>query len=231
MDTDSSSFCPIHVSYRNLAEKGLYRDLDRWEMKLDLYGAFIHCFNDVLDTNIECPYSPESCECPEVSQEYCEKYGRLYMWSAAVDSAGIIPGNTAVNCDYRTNCLSGIRGVCPKGWHLPDSTEWVILHKATIREDFDSLGVLRSTTGWDDYGLKGTDAYGFSALPAVSGTVRGLRGGGQIWWSSSGYNGNATHYTRTTYAPGFNSSLLFFETAAGWEGGLFSVASVRCVKD
>jgi uncharacterized protein (TIGR02145 family) len=232
MDMDSSSFCPFHISYRNLVEKGLYSgDLDRWEMKLDLYGAFIHCFNDVLDTNIECPYSPESCECPEVSQEYCEKYGRLYMWSAAVDSAGIIPGNTAVNCDYYANCQSGIRGVCPVGWHLPDSTDFAMLRKATIGYLPDSLGVLRSTTGWDDYGLKGSDAYGFSALPAVFGTVRELRGGWQIWWSSSGYDGNATHYTRTTYAPCFNSSLVFFETAADWKGDLFSVASVRCIKD
>jgi uncharacterized protein (TIGR02145 family) len=231
MDMDSSSFCPIHVSYRNLVEKGFSGNTDFWKMDWEFYTSVPYCFNDVLDTNIECPYSPESCECPDISWAYCEKYGRLYMWSAAVDSAGIIPGNTAVNCDYRTNCLSGIRGVCPKGWHLPDSTEWLILYKATIRDGLDSLGVLRSTTGWDDYGLKGTDAYGFSALPAVSGTVRKLRGGWQLWWSSSGYDRYATHYTRTTYAPGFNSSLLFFETAADWIADIFSVASVRCVKD
>ena len=225
MDTDSSSFCPIHVSYRNLAEKGkglFSGGTDFWKMDWELYTSVPHCFNDVLDTNIECPYSPESCECPDISWEYCEKYGRIYLWVAAVDSAGIIPGNTVVNCDYRANCQSVIRGVCPVGWHLPDSTDFAILRRATIGYSSDSLGVLRSTTGWDDYGLKGTDAYGFSAHPAVSGTVTDLRGGGQIWWSSDGYN------FHLTYAPAFDASLYFNRIKNIY---YLPVASVRCIKD
>ena len=225
MDTHSSSFCPIHVSYRNLAEKGkglFSGGTDFWKMDWELYTSVPHCFNDVLDTNIECPYSPESCECPDISWEYCEKYGRIYLWVAAVDSAGIIPGNTVVNCDYRANCQSVIRGVCPVGWHLPDSTDFAILRRATIGYSSDSLGVLRSTTGWDDYGLKGTDAYGFSAHPAVSGTVTDLRGGGQIWWSSDGYN------FHLTYAPAFDASLYFNRIKNIY---YLPVASVRCIKD
>jgi Fibrobacter succinogenes major domain (Fib_succ_major). len=37
----------------------------------------------------------------------CAKYGRLYLWSAAMDSAGIIPGNSANGCGDGTICNLG----------------------------------------------------------------------------------------------------------------------------
>ena len=87
----------------------------------------------------------------------CSKYGRLYLWSAAV-------GKSEDECGFGFTCgLSGrVRGVCPEGWHLPDNTEWNKLFTAVG----DSAGKkLRSLTGWADNG-NGTDAYGFSAFPA-----------------------------------------------------------------
>ena len=51
-----------------------------------------------------------------------QKFGLLYRWTAAV-------GKSEAECGYRDKCgLSGkVRGVCPVGWHLPDSTEWEAL--------------------------------------------------------------------------------------------------------
>lgn len=99
--------------------------------------------------------------------ENCEKYGRLYLWSAMMDSAGVFPENTKTKgCGRGVECkgAASVRGVCPKGWHVPDSSEWL-----TLRDAMDEFSIsdwskkLKSTSGWSDE--NGTDEYGFSALP------------------------------------------------------------------
>ncbi len=60
-------------------------------------------------------------------------YGRLYTWSAAMDSAAFFDDCDGCNTSKGRDV---IRGVCPAGWHLPDSTEWVALWEftcATVR--------------------------------------------------------------------------------------------------
>lgn len=59
--------------------------------------------------------------------------GRLYTWSAAMDSAAFFDDCDGCNTSKGRDV---IRGVCPAGWHLPDSAEWVALWKftcATVR--------------------------------------------------------------------------------------------------
>ena len=68
----------------------------------------------------------------------CGKSGRIYTWDAAKE-------------------------VCPSGWHLPDTTEWVALFSAVGTRGMAGRN-LKSTTGWADNG-NGVDAYGFSVLP------------------------------------------------------------------
>ena len=95
----------------------------------------------------------------------CAKYGRLYTWSAAMDSVGTWSAN-GKGCGYGVQCtpIYPVRGICPEGWHLPNDTEWDTLFVAV-----GGLGVagnvLKSQTGWDNNG-NGTDVFGFSALPA-----------------------------------------------------------------
>ena len=62
---------------------------------------------------------------------YCAKWGRIYKWSAAMDSAGLVKSNYANNCGKGTTCSprTPVRGVCPVGWHLPSSDEWSSLIK------------------------------------------------------------------------------------------------------
>ena len=71
--------------------------------------------------------------CMDNKPEYCGKYGRMYLWSAAVDSAALF-SDDAKGCGYfemRAEWLrcpneSGkyVRGVCPKGWHVPIFSEY-----------------------------------------------------------------------------------------------------------
>ena len=95
----------------------------------------------------------------------CAKYGRLYTWSAAMDSVGTWSAN-GKGCGYGVQCTPTypVRGICPEGWHLPNDTEWDTLFVAVGGLEVAG-NVLRSQTGWDNNG-NGTDAFGFSALPA-----------------------------------------------------------------
>ena len=95
----------------------------------------------------------------------CAKYGRLYTWSAAMDSVGTWSAN-GKGCGYGVQCtpIYPVRGICPEGWHLPNDTEWDTLFVAVGGSEVAG-NVLRSQTGWDNNG-NGTDAFGFSALPA-----------------------------------------------------------------
>ena len=98
----------------------------------------------------------------------CDKYGRLYTWSAAMDSAGVF-SNDCKGCGYGTVYSAGgtIQGVCPEGWHLPNKAEWDTLFTNVGGEDVAGR-MLKSEEGWNDYSesTEGIDSYGFSALPA-----------------------------------------------------------------
>ena len=103
----------------------------------------------------------------------CVSYGRLYTWSAAMDSAGVFSQN-ALGCGRNAECSASgkVRGVCPEGWHLPDSTEILALLKymecekdETLANAYDHCASrLKSTSDW--HGGEGTDDYGFTALAA-----------------------------------------------------------------
>ena len=89
----------------------------------------------------------------------CQKYGRFYTWAAAV-------GKSEDECGYGKYCNLGnekVRGICPEGWHLPDTTEWGELNKAVGGREMAGKK-LKSTEGWNNGG-NGTDDFGFSAVP------------------------------------------------------------------
>lgn len=105
-------------------------------------------------------------------QNRCEKYGRLYTWSVAMDSAGTFSDN-GKECGYGKKCshTRRVRGICPEGWHLPDTTELKTLF-STVGGQKTAGKMLKSTSGWRFIGGSGDktgdgiDAYGFNALPA-----------------------------------------------------------------
>jgi uncharacterized protein (TIGR02145 family) len=78
---------------------------------------------------------PESADsssfCFENKVDSCESLGRLYRWSAAMDSAALFSVDSK-GCGYDTTCSAGsvVRGVCPEGWHLPTKENLEELVKA-----------------------------------------------------------------------------------------------------
>ena len=105
--------------------------------------------------------------CYNDSMDYCAKYGRLYTWSAAMDSAGLF-SNSGKGCGNNTFCNLDsvvVQGVCPEGWHIPVDVEFDILAFAVGKYNPNGGKVLKSANDWGDNG-NGSDAFGFSALPA-----------------------------------------------------------------
>ncbi|MDR0518159.1 MAG: fibrobacter succinogenes major paralogous domain-containing protein [Fibromonadaceae bacterium] len=151
--------------------------------------------------------------CHNDSISYCDKYGRLYDWTRAMEA-------------------------CPKGWHLPSDAEWDKLYRyvdgdkgTESRYDDSKMAgkYLKATSGWNDYEGKsgnGENTYGFSALPGGSGYSGGSFndnvGNEGIWWSASEYNGSYSYYRFMYYS---NEGVLWSSFSKSF---LFSV---RCVQD
>ena len=99
----------------------------------------------------------------------CSKYGRLYTWSATVDSAAVFStAGKGCGCHASSSPRGIVRGVCPVGWHVPSVSEFQTL--ISYVGGYSVAGAnLKSTSGWksnSEYVGNGSDSYGFSALPA-----------------------------------------------------------------
>ena len=142
--------------------------------------------------------------CYNNDPDSCAKYGRYYLWSAAMDSTAIL-GDSGEVCGYTATCASAdsatmVRGVCPEGWHLPGSLEFKTL--LTV--------------------ISATNDLGFSALPAGHRLVDGefLDNNGSAFWSSDESEANDAYNMVDLN----ESRLVFFSDKR-------IAASVRCVKD
>lgn len=168
--------------------------------------------------NFEAPNS----HCYDEKMNNCDDFGRLYTWAVAVDSVGLFSAN-GKGCGYGLECtpILPTQGVCPSNWHLP------------TKEEFDTLLVsaggvsvatemLKSTSGWYR-DSNGTDAWGFSALPAGM-----WKPNGSAMMSSRAHFWTVTeNHTLSSYCLLLNfagESLLYGEQK--WYG-----LSVRCVKN
>ena len=178
-------------------------------------------------------YETDNSFCIKDSAEYCEKYGRLYTWAAAMDSAGTWSTN-GKGCGYLKTCLPiyPVRGVCPEGWHLPTQSDWNTLFTAVggvQDEDYayrwNGAGtVLKSTGGWYNDG-NGTDAYGLSALPAGNRNRHG-------YFYNDGYNANFWSATEDDSYGAYYMYLGYDSEGAYLHDGYKIYGfSVRCLKD
>ena len=193
---------------------------NRWWMAENLNYEYLLSENS-LDTLSSC-YND--------SLSYCEKYGRLYRWSAAMDSAAIFSSD-GEGCGDERLCKPKypLRGVCPKGWSLPTTLEWNKMFVAVGGYQTAAL-MLKADSGWFNGG-EGLDAYGFSLLPAGFATKTAENfytriGDYTIFWSSIEIDK-------------FHSSFLSFsrydDTAWGDDhtvmNGKNARHSVRCIKN
>ncbi|MCL2219904.1 MAG: fibrobacter succinogenes major paralogous domain-containing protein [Chitinispirillia bacterium] len=163
-------------------------------------------------------YNASGSACYNNVPDSCAKYGRLYGWLVVMDWAS-----------SSTLSPSGVRGVCPEGWHVPSDNEWETLVKyvdPNASGDYDNNAgtKLKSTTGWSSGG-NGTDNYGFSALP-----------GGGRWNDGNFYDaGNYGHWWSATESAASIARLLgmryddvYADRYSSDETNLFSA---RCLRD
>ena len=103
--------------------------------------------------------------CYENDSFNCDKYGRLYTWSAAMDSAAQFSENAGTECGYMRSCTPNNlhRGVCPDGWHVPTDAEYDTLFFYT-GGFLSASWNLKSASSW--YSGFSANQYGFSVLPA-----------------------------------------------------------------
>ncbi|SOD15627.1 major paralogous domain-containing protein [Fibrobacter sp. UWB16] len=154
----------------------------------------------------------------------CDKYGRLYIWAAAMDSAGLL-NDDAKGCGYDVDCSPKfpVQGVCPSGWHLPNQAEWLTLY-STVGSKSLALEALKSQNGWCN-NSNGTDAFGFSGLPAgygYEGSYGSFKNNGcyAVFWTSTGNNRWYANYEELYYEKEYLSS-----------GNKLYSFSIRCVKN
>lgn len=172
-------------------------------------------------------YNAIGSTCCNKDPATCPKYGRFYNWTTAMDDAASSNANP-----------SGVKGVCPTGWHLPSMAEWNAL-KTYVESDKGCTSCaakhLKAQIGWESCGTSGedssypcNDSFGFAALPNCAlaltiGTTQKDYSKDGDWWSSTkdeGFVASANHLY-VSYSKNYTS--ISRETR--------DFCSVRCVKD
>ncbi len=168
--------------------------------------------------------------CYDNDENNCEEYGALYPWG------------TLMNGEGSSNYVpSGIKGICPSGWHIPSDEEWNDLERylGTEEENIYTQGLntrgrvghlLRSTSGWyteEFMGYQGYDSFGFNVKPA---------GSKNYWNSNDAFGGLSYHayfWTSTAYGDAsaydrnFDNAFNILRSGTLGRMGF----SVRCVKN
>jgi uncharacterized protein (TIGR02145 family) len=142
-------------------------------------------------------YDVEGSKSYDNSPANCAKYGRLYIWEAAM-------------------------AACPIGWHVPTKAEWMQLLDFA-GGSLTAGAKLKAMDGWKNDG-NGTDDYGFSALPSGSGTSDGYfsgAGGYGNWWSATE---RFTSYAYRWYMGHSYASVL---RSSNYKTNLFSVRCIQ----
>lgn len=99
-------------------------------------------------------YNASGSKCYQNDTNNCNTYGKLYNWNTAMDGSGSSSSNP-----------SGVRGICPQGWHLPSSSEWNELI-AFLGGTHVAGGKMKATNLWLSPNTGATNSSGFTALPS-----------------------------------------------------------------
>ena len=166
------------------------------------------------------------CYYPDSNAMVAETYGLLYNYMAA-----------SIEGERSFAEPSGIRGICPAGWHIPAIGEWEQMTNYLESQRVYYAGdistniakSLAAQTNWMEdtvytYSVGNTPSNnnmtGFSALPA--GSYSDSTGAYACFWSCSGEQPTAISVFRLDYnLPGATADMLSPD----------AVASVRCVRD
>lgn len=169
-------------------------------------------------------------------------YGLLYNWNAALDTFNTAYGELSINtsASLSVTFYGNRRGICPQGWHVPNTAEWDTLadyvgrYRAYIfnnRNDYIAKA-LASTQNWTSSSTNGVpgnnpsanNATGFSAVPAgaYDSEFNNLGNYAYFWCVDQ----RSTTYARTRYLSYNNSAFSSGSNADKYKG-----YSVRCLRD
>jgi uncharacterized protein (TIGR02145 family) len=132
----SSSSVGLYISYGEMTDERDGHIYKTMTISGTLYDKF-YPKQIWMAENLNYAYlQPTSTEdssswCGDNDPETCKRYGRLYLWSAAIDSAAVF-SEDAKGCGYFATddewvkCTSerNIRGICPEEWRLPTYNEY-----------------------------------------------------------------------------------------------------------
>ncbi|MCI6437835.1 FISUMP domain-containing protein, partial [Fibrobacter sp.] len=154
--------------------------------------------------------------CYNNDNDSCEKYGRFYNWSAAVDSIYWVSKGKKYERYGFLDMPTNVQGICPDGWMMPSSEQWNKLRE-TIEQVYDIQA--KGFNVWDN----AADLFGLAMLPA--GEVRNDDLDYGMWTSP--------YYTMFWSVPEIGTNFIvsiddaWIEDSSKCGGG----CSVRCVKD
>ncbi len=153
-----------------------------------------------------------------IKQFSCDTQGCEYSWTAAMDIDSKWQWIDSPSPPERTpSSLVQVphRGICPNGWHVPDTTEWKML------EEFGAAGLqMRGYRYWNN----ATDASGFSALPVCSDYYSGNICTSSFW-SISEYDGKYD----CAYIWKIEAETVAFAT--DYESSKGNQLPIRCIQD
>ena len=173
--------------------------------------------------------------CYENEPFNCEKDGRLYLWSAVMDSAATWSDN-GKGCGYGVVCSPTfpVRGVCPAGWHVPNRDEVMELLDAVGGVDVAGDMLISEYSGCIDE----VDLYGFSFRPTGRKRSEGYYDDdgeyGYMWTTTDDY-WNSDESVNKDFEP-FELVAAFSLSKAGGNLGMHGYYKntgypVRCIKD
>ena len=165
--------------------------------------------------------------CYEDKPENCDKYGRLYSWTAAM----------GIDKSYQTEYanLTGVqRGNCPEGFHMPSEAEWSdfydFVSNYAIEQSNDEGAVVRAKGAWPNESYyPATDDFGFAMLPAGEKSFTGYKELGEkaFFWTADEDHRDVVGSPR-------NVGIWTVSSMFGFGGGSLMKdegISVRCIKD
>jgi len=153
--------------------------------------------------------------CYNVDESNCDLYGGQYYWDEMMGWTNI----------------SGTKGICPDGWHIPTNDEWTALTDLVggytlAGGNLKSTGTIEAGTGlWLAPNTGATNSVGFTAIPGGQRNVGGssqFLGAYASFWASTEYSASRAWGRRM-----FNTTQMLdvsnYTKLPGY--------SVRCVKN
>ena len=163
---DGSSSCDDDFTYMNI-EDGKFtdkRDGNKYAVVL-VGGKYWMAENLRYADSSATPNLKGNMWCLKNSKDSCSKYGPLYSWTAALDIDTKYVSETVPQMNFSIQ-----QGICPIGWRIPTSSEWLELRNAFAAYSpiVDVGAGMKSVKGWvkDSLSSVAANRFGFNGMPA-----------------------------------------------------------------